>query len=114
MDAANRNARFWAYVNGSNVKLTLSPGRSLAWYQSYPHDEGWSSVYERWTHEGDRITREIATDGRDCDGRFSTFTAGHCPIDKLAEIEEISGENYPAWQRDESSQRDYTAESMGY
>jgi len=110
----SRNARFWAYINGSNVKITIEPGRSLHRYVAYPHDEGWSSLYERWTHEGDKVVREIYTDGRDCDGRFQSSRTMHCMLDDLADIHEISGENYPAWTTDGSSQRDYAAESMGY
>ena len=41
-----REARFWVYVNGGPVKLTLYPGQRLRWGRASSHDEGWSAVDE--------------------------------------------------------------------
>lgn len=34
------NIRFWEFINGDHVKLTLQPGQRLAWDQFERTDEG--------------------------------------------------------------------------
>jgi hypothetical protein len=110
-----RNAKFWAWVNDGQVRITLRPGQSLHWGKSWRHEEGWSSEGETWTHVGTAVERDAWTDGRDCDGRMSTYTRLSCAMDRLtARTVDEDREPYPDWERIESSQRDYQAEAAGY
>ena len=111
------NARFWVYVNGGDVKLTLRPGRSLSWGRSWRHDEGWSSEdYAWWCKKGtEAVGRLYSTDGTDCDGRMSTCTETRCRYDKLQSYQvDDNPIRYPEWERLSQGQRDYQAEAAGY
>jgi hypothetical protein len=108
------NARFWAYVNDGQVKITLRPMQTASWSKRWAHEEGWSAEGETWTHWRDHIERTVWTDGRDCDGRMSTETVLRCDLAHLMDDERPDREPYPDWQRIESSQRDYQAEAAGY
>ena len=111
------NARFWAYCNGP-VKITLRPGQSLAWCRFERTEEGcWSSEFCRWEFDGYTVTRECGTDGVDCDGRLSTGYTDSCPLDMLHAGNTAWPEGcfeYPAWESEEYSRRDYQAEAAGY
>ncbi len=115
-----RNARFWIWWADGWVKLTLRPGQSLSFGYRGPSDEGWHSHGETYSHEGDRVTSNITTDGRDCDGRFQTFDDFVCQLDQLAarEVWNMQDDRLerraPAWIALESYQRDHSAEAMGY
>ena len=109
-----KNARFWTYINGSPVKLTLRPWQRLHWSSGGPCEEGWSVEFERWEHAGDMVRRDSGTDGADCDGRLSTHDECECALDRLANGSEFDGVNYADWQRVSSGQRDYAAEAAGY
>jgi hypothetical protein len=112
------NARFWYFLNGSPVKITLHPGQSLEHYHGAPCDEGWSSEYHKFTHEGDGVTCEWQEDGRDCDGRLTTDGESFAPLSALRDgyVEDNgSGVVYADWQRSRpSSVRDEYAEAAGY
>lgn len=112
-----RNARFWTWLNGAYVKLTLKPGQTLSWGQGGPTDEGWSSVEESWelSEDGEVIVRECVTDGSDCDGRLTQGTTMIASADG-ATFCDYAGDGHfrPDWQRDDAWQRDQYAEAMGY
>ena len=111
------NVRFWTFLNGSPVRLKMTPGQSLEWGNSYRTDEGWASEFERWEYDGFEVTCESETDGCDCDGRLSRhyetvalvsdLAAGSADMDDPLVV-------FPVWQRVSSGQRDYSAEAMGY
>lgn len=123
-----RNARFWMYVNGGPVKITLHPGRSLRWFKTEQTDEGWASELCVLKHEGDHVERHLVIDGCDCDGRLTIAGSDTCPLDQLAsgnepylepyfnvhEREVYEGVVYPAWSRVSDSQCDEYAEDAGY
>lgn len=112
--------KIWVYHSGSGgdgmVRLKLRPGAEpLRTWHGGPDDEGWSSRGERWWVEDGMIRNEVMTDGRDCDGRLSTFHEYVCPVERRhAVYNEYSGYLMPDWKRGDSSQRDYSAEAMGY
>lgn len=113
---SQQTAKFWFYAAGW-VRIRLRPGQTLEWGVSTPTDEGYHSQSVRWTHDGDHVTRILTTDGRDCDGRFSTESLTTCPIDRLAaETHPIHPKwpATPAWESVRSRQRDYSAEAAGY
>ena len=113
-----KNARFWEFINGDAVKLTLKPGQRLEHCQHGPTDEGWSSTATSWQLDksGRFLRREITSDGRDCDGRHSSECdsiatadpADYVPMYYTPELRR------PNWLMAHSSQHDYTAEAAGY
>lgn len=131
-----RNARFWVYVNGGPVKLTLTPGQSLDWSSGHTTDEGWHHECETWGYDSEEgcVNSEVWSEDLDCDGRLDRHGEYSCAIGELlyAELymhsyEEQSrqppyardedtyrGVLWPNWQRTGASQRDYSAEAMGY
>ena len=112
-----KNVRFWEYINGAYVRITLQPGQSLSWYQGGPTDEGWSSQAEKWSlsDDGAFITRESVSDGCDCDGRLTRGYDVVASADRSTFVEcyEFDGMR-PDWQDVEGWQRDAYAEAAGY
>jgi len=116
------NARFWHFQGPEPddvTKLTLSPGQTLTWYTGRnPCDEGWSSEMCQWTFDGVTITRSWCFDGTDCDGRLTRTGSDECRLSELAATPDSADPDkpyqYPNWKDREQSQRDYSAESMGY
>jgi len=112
---AAKNARFIDWINDGPVKLTLRPGQTLRHRTFRRHDEGFNATEIGWTHEGDRVAYEMHNTGTDCDGRMDYYAAGECRLERLKSgFEEDFGMRYPDWVKTDSSQRDYTAEAMGY
>lgn len=121
-----KNARFWVYVNGGPVKLTLRPGESRHWWLSYATDEGYHSEGETWTHCGDCVTREWHNGGRDCDGRLDYSGEDECVLfclhdvppvtDHLTPAERLnySGVKWPNWIACDSRVYDQYAQMSGY
>ena len=115
------NARFWIYLKGW-VKLTLRPGQMLNHVQSEPTDEGWKSQAYTITHSGPRVVVISIWRGQDCDGRLDRYSTYYADLDSLRarlpysdDIEKDTlKELVPEWTEASSSQRDYTAEAMGY
>ena len=112
------NARFWVWWNDGWVKLTGKPGQRLTFSKGGPTDEGWSREGETYYFDNDPVTPGVVcqsgSDGRDCDGRFSTYAEYFCSFQDLSARELEDGRRVPIWQKTEASRRDYTAESMGY
>lgn len=123
-----RNARFWVYINGGPVKLTLRPGQRLSWHRAWSHDEGWSSESHTWEYEDHFVIEYIENDGTDCDGRLTQVSSWLCNVELLKSghkpfcDEWLTAEErefyvdvvYPQWERVSASQRDEFAEAMGY
>ena len=114
------NARFWVYVNGTAVKLTLMPGQQLAHVEGGATDEGYSIETRVWEYDIDTL-RVFATShvrACDCDGPIEHYSQAAC----VANRENLQGGYsdpdytiaYPAWQQISASQRDHYAEAMGY
>ena len=112
-----RNARFWIMGPGSSpVKLTLKHGQRIQWGHAWHNGEGWSSEHMTLEYLEGMVYREDGTDGTDCDGRLSTFTETVCELENLAANNGGFEDDppFPAWERVQANQRDYTAEAMGY
>jgi hypothetical protein len=134
---------FFVYVGIDGMGymgISLHPGDQLTISEHGKDEEGWHFSCDQYEHTGEFIARYCGTDGSDCDGRLSTSDLSECRIDKLdawlPEQNTIWGKNpkdpdgdyidmgleprpedqkpTPAWERTESSRRDYRAESMGY
>ena len=114
-----RNARFWQWVNGGWVKLTLKPGQTLAHHTCNKHDEGWTSTGNTWAYDAETQTIEstLTQDGLDCDGRSSYHCSCWTTLDKLRENEfDEDGAIIatPRWERGERVCYDQYAEQAGY
>jgi hypothetical protein len=88
------NVRFWVWINGGWVRLTLRPGQTLEHCKHCRTDEGWSAEWTRWTHDWDQVVRESVSDGRDCDGRLTEDWMDFCPFERLDQLE------YSHWASD--------------
>jgi hypothetical protein len=108
------NARFWEWINGGRVKITLRPQQTLEWQRCEPADEGWHSLRQRWTHDGDGVENEYISESLDCDGRFDSGGESRCPLADLATVEAGDGFMVPDWQKADAWQRDHAAEAAGY
>jgi hypothetical protein len=110
-----RNARFWEWVNGAWVKITLRPEQELTHCTTARTDEGFHGAADTWTHDGDSVSRTVATWGRDCDGRYEHEYTACCDLNRLAAAEGYEGQpKRPDWQDERQWQRDHTAEAAGY
>jgi len=122
-----KHARFWAYVNGCAVRLSLADGQTIEHFVGGPTDEGWESEATQWSRDGDTITREWCVDGRDCDGRLTSHGTDHCHIDQLSagDLPYVGDEPdwirshwdgvvWPKWGDSVRSQYDEYAEAAGY
>lgn len=112
-----RNARFWAYVNFDFVKITLRPGQTLEHLEGGPNDEGFCWEANVWTHTGDRVTNECTRWASDCDGRTESYQDYEASLDELncgSSPMDDPSIKFPSWSPGISSQRDYSAEAMGY
>lgn len=124
-----KNARFWVYIHGNPVKITIRPGQSLYWSRGGPCEEGWSRESQHWTHEGESVERSTADTASDCDGTHASYGEYSCPLDRLqsgnapgwiepefptAEPDTWTGVVWPAWDEVSTSQRDQFAEAAGY
>lgn len=130
MHQSTPNARFWAYINGSAVKITLRPGQSLSWGRSNPTEEGYRYESYEWSHEGHVVRCECVDGGRDCDGVLEHSTGWFCYLGELLSgyrpyltegdlsdsliapcWEEVI---WPQWRRGHSETYDQHAQAMGY
>lgn len=110
-----RNARFWTFINGDLVKLTLRPGQELHHSAGELHEEGFSRESHVWSHEGNHVREELTRDGRDCDGRYAHYADYVCPLDGLRTRWNEYGKYFaPAWQEAHAEQYDEFAELAGY
>lgn len=115
------NARFWAHINGSLVKITLRPHEERHWGKAWDTDEGWSSIGRSWIHAGDDVLYTQHRDGRDCDGRLRSMVQFICPLSELAggpvgwwrPITD-RGESLPPWAKVDETIWDYQAIAAGY
>lgn len=107
------NARFWTYVHGDLVKLTLRPGQTLEHSEGGPTEEGYHWLWIEWTLHHDHVTRFTREDSRDCDGRVTDEEHAECALDQLS-AHEFEGTRFPQWERSHERHRDYNAEAAGY
>ena len=117
--------RIWEWLNCAPVCITLEAGKPLTWYQSRRHDEGWSSDEYTWLYlpfpsnpDRGEIYLEWVGDGHDCDGRHTSRRQSVCAVAGGVVAEGTFSLDddvvYPCWKSGGGSERDYTAESMGY
>lgn len=128
--------RLWTYWNGGYVRLTLKPEHTewnpLTLYHYSKTDEGWSSLAEEYWIDDGYVYSRCTSDGRDCDGRLTRQSTFLCKLSQIAttfpyqdldksmpwelRVQALGNEGVmlPTWKEASYSQRDYTAEAVGY
>lgn len=109
-----KQARFWIDHKGDFVRIKLDAGQSLGHSYGGETDEGYSWTAQRYSFDGHLVVSEWHTDSRDCDGRMTQSGEATCGTMRLAAGHSEGGISFPAWEHEESGQRDYSAEAMGY
>lgn len=109
-----RRIKFLVWTHTGPVTLKLVEGGSLEHVSGGPTDEGYSYSRRVWLRTRNSILMEVTTDARDCDGRATTCDQYACPLDRLGARYDEDGHRYPDWVNINGSQRDYSAEAMGY
>ena len=110
------NRRFWVYVNGDCVKLTLHPDQELRWWVGGLTDEGYHHEHHQWSWHEEGVERYYVSDGKDCDGRLSHSLEGFCPTDQLMwDTCSLSEEVLlPHWEQRRHEVYDENAQAMNY
>lgn len=117
-----KNARFWDFLNGAWVKITLKPHQSIATWKSAQTDEGFAFEATTYHHDGQSIRREWIERGRDCDGWYERGGETVCPLDALTARDVYAdwaedtnrGILAPVWEWTKNHQRDHAAEAARY
>lgn len=107
--------QFRTWVGDKLTRISLVDGQIVRFHFHHLTDEGWRSEDYQFTRHGLTINFIHATDGRDCDGRHSTYWEGECHRDNLhsRSLGRV-GRRLPHWVPLDSYQRDYEAEKAGY
>ena len=113
---SNTNRRFWIYINGDYVKLTLHQDQTLRWWGGGPADEGYHYEHEQWEWTEDGVERYYVSDGRDCDGRLSHSLEQFCPMTKLMWVQTTmeGAPLLPRWEERRHEVFDEYAQGMNY
>lgn len=101
--------RFMEYINGSPVILKMGQHDSLVYRKHEQTDEGYASYWWEWQFDGEKVTCDYHTSGRDCDGSYSREMSSYFYVKDYHDAQ-----LYPEWKRGSEEIRDFTAESMGY
>ena len=109
-----KNARFWIFIHGSDVKITLKAGEQLAHGWGTPTDEGWKREFREWTFDGEFVTEVVDTTERDCDGLMDHYGEYSCHVERLQSGTLVDGNKFPVWKEGIQRQRDHAAEAAGY
>lgn len=109
-----KQARFWVYTNGSPARVKINAGEILGHTEGGLTEEGYSYSTSVYQFDGRYVFVAASDEARDCDGRISREAMYECAVGELGAGSAFDGVVYPAWNTVRRSQRDYTAESMGY
>lgn len=119
-------ARFWVFINGGWIKLSIPLNTTYTWRRSEETDEGYRVTCHSWSHWPDNeemekvpeVEWEYSCREKDCDGicdRSGTLT---CPVEDLRVVLALGIPNAPGllpnWKTEESHYRDHAAEAAGY
>ncbi len=120
--AVNRTARFWEFVNGTWVKLSIPSGVTLRHVRNTSDEEGSGYEANEWENDGQFVRNCFHMEARDCDGRVSQHGQAICHHEKLRarrnapaySPDGIGLIGVPEWKKISSNHRDYSAEAAGY
>lgn len=101
--------------------VVLTNGKSISFHSHRRTDEGYQSEKEVITLRDRVLKLRWWSDGRDCDGRLTQEGRSCCPVHRRASVrhrkygnEKPARDRFPKWEEGERSQRDESAERMGY
>lgn len=106
--------RFWDWINGGPVRLSLALGETLEWGGGAPDEEGYSAFAQTWRGIPGGVFCEWSTWGRDCDGPHQSGGEAFCLVSRLGAGARGAEGGWPAWQATTEWQRDHYAEAAGY
>jgi hypothetical protein len=111
-----KQIRFWFYGDNGPVLIKIKAGQTLFYSRGGPTDEGWYRDENFWEFDGETLVNMWCSDGCDCDGRLTRRGISYCPAMDVRRGHRTpdDGITYPRWVEGKSSQRDYSAEAMGY
>lgn len=120
-----KRVRIWIRYRGDWVRLTLQDGKQVEIYDGGATEEGYSHTAETYEYDATEglVRSSCRTDAQDCDGRITHFWEGFWPVggETTPGIRfNLDGDPVetdiirPVWTRGSASQRDYSAEAMGY
>jgi hypothetical protein len=113
-------AKFLVWEDGKWVLVILTDASPVTTFEGGgPTEEGYNHWSTTYTLDGTDVVRESNSSGSDCDGRMDTSRTDVCPV---ANLESSEHEDYetgvslklPTWVKQSASQRDHSAEAMGY
>lgn len=123
----NPNVRFWAWINGGWVKLTLPPemGISHVERERYQDEYGGETRETVWFNNAAErvIERSYYRTAVDCDGRLDYSSEAYAAYTAMgiAHTSDMdtgdpadAGIIVPDWTYEIIGQRDHAAEAMGY
>jgi hypothetical protein len=101
-------ATFSVYILNSDdpIQITVYDGRWVSFSSGGPTDEGWDRLTISYKYEHPKLIQEYYSDSKDCDGRYER--------EGVLEAAVPTDGGLPEWGEVESSQRDHSAEAMGY
>lgn len=92
-------------IDGEERNIALAMGDTLEIETGGPTDEGYFYESIVFMRDEDGITAEVTTRAQDCDGRLDQYSDYDITIDE---------DGRALFNCTSSSQRDYSAEAMGY
>lgn len=108
---SNLTANIRTSIDGRPRVIHLAPGEVMEINSGGTTDEGYSFQGARYEHMGDYVLLEVTSDASDCDGRLTSHTTLHAD---LSELNACRPDQPAPWVYQDSGQRDYSAEAMGY
>ena len=105
---------FNSYVGGvTATQITLQEHHPQEFTEGGATEEGYSYTYTTFELREGVVYRETHVDSRDCDGQLERWQMASCPIPYL-HARQYEGTVLPEWTEVDNSQRDHSAERMGY
>ena len=89
------NARFWIYINGGPVKLTLKRGQVLQHYKEWACCNRLASEHHRWECTLYCVMGAVSSELEGCE---RSFYEDYCPIEDLHMGASVDGVTYPRWK----------------
>lgn len=109
----------WKNTRVALIALTADMGEYTLSYGGLT-EEGYDHTVETYRLDSDYVVLEAYRRACDCDGRLDEHCEVRCHISRLQlrQAFDMDGTPYPMkfpeWERVSASQRDYSAEAMGY
>ena len=110
----DKTIRFWTFVNGSPVKISVKPNKFCSWYKYERTEEGFSTTSISWEWRENAVEQNTAIRARDCDGPVTFEDRYLLTADRVKAGNLYEGIRYPEWKKMCECQQDLYAERAGY